>query len=857
MLNNNGAGTKLKSSSGKEYTVVGTAINGRKIVRDASGKIEVMSHDNKILNKKFVIKSNKDFQIRNNSKTSQDITLQLMNKQLKSAQQAFDKQMAEDGWAGDLADGISVLWASNNRACKVEKDLKTYNKNISELQKAAKKGDSAFNAKFKQIYGKDYDQNAIADYVKNPSQKNYVKAFGTKNNIQERVAKYNESQQTGAAAVKTGATVAAGVAIGVATGGAGLVALGTAAAATAASSAAINASDRLSSEAGLKDGEMKQILKNAAWDGASVLAGGAVGKVAQAAVKGTNLGANIARGAINVAGDVGVGAAQEYVETGEVSATGVLTNAALSGVGSAVTSGALKGGKKIAQKLSGNKSAASSQPTTIYNENNEIVAGGLFGKSKNKTVKLSEDAGWQNFTTNDGEITLSNSGDKVWFAKVGNASSTRAIKLSAGEAKILGKTNDGLDIMLERGIDGKYSITYNGNSSKPSPSLKERLFGSSQPKEAKSVQGQASKNAALITDLGDNVDLNNISKHIKSGEVCSVGNGTKQKLYVNNNGVAQEIKLSKEKFDELFPEKGFDKIQQNGSYNCWLVARLNSMIESSVGRAQLYSMFEESADGSILIHLNNSTPTRFPKGKPVKAPDTLLGEGASPGIEMIHQAVLAKQLKEAENQVSDISKLNLKALNNEANELRHSDMDARKYLFWKSKKEELRAGYQNFDQKLTNILTTFKPGKDMAVLTWGRGVNHARTLVNYNPSTQTITYHDPFSAGVNSEISLSDLKQNLNSIDVIKAEPPVNTGTSTSATAQSSVEKVKTTEPQQEQAPATRSKAAPSSSAKFGHSIPEGFKIKELSKDGNTCIVDINNPGRVYVEGPKGWIMRL
>lgn len=172
----------------------------------------------------------------------------MLDEQIQNAQAAFDKQMAEDGWAGDVADGISVLWGSENRASKVREDLKAYNEGLSNLKNAAAKGGDEFKAAFKEMFGTEYDENAVANYVKDPSDENYEKAFGTKNNIGQRVAKYNASQQTGAAAVKTGTTFLAGGAIVVATGGAGLglvgmAAVGTVAAGTAASSLAINASD--------------------------------------------------------------------------------------------------------------------------------------------------------------------------------------------------------------------------------------------------------------------------------------------------------------------------------------------------------------------------------------------------------------------------------------------------------------------------------------------------------------------------------------------------------------------------------------------------------------------------------------
>lgn len=328
--------------------------HGRKAVVDGKGKVYVMSHDGIILDNNYVARSNYADSIRGDKTTAQAATVDMLTQQIDSAQAAFDAQMKEDGWAADVADGISNIWGifqeDGNQAWRVREDLVQYRKDMVELKSAAKQGDSQFRAKFKEMFGVEYNQNAIADYMMNPTSANYQKAFGTKNNIGERVAKYNESQQTGAAVVKGAATVTAGVAIGITTGGTGLVALGAAAAATTASSVAINASDRLSSEVGLKEGEMGQIFENALWDGASVLAGGAVGKVAQTTIKGVSTAAAVTRSAASAVGDVTIGAAQEYAQTGEVTLGGTALNAALGTVGMAAESGVLK---RAGQKLKG------------------------------------------------------------------------------------------------------------------------------------------------------------------------------------------------------------------------------------------------------------------------------------------------------------------------------------------------------------------------------------------------------------------------------------------------------------------------------------------------------------------------
>lgn len=362
LTNRNGAGEKITIGN-NEYTVVGEANNGRKIVQDSKGQLQIISHDNKILNKDYVIQKNATDAIKNNPKVAQNTTIKLLEAHVKNAETAFEKQLAEDGWAGDFADGISVLWGSDNRASKVSKDIEKYKKDLANLQKAAEQGDKNFNAKFKNMFGVDFNQQAIADYVQNPTDKNYQKAFGTKNNINKRVNDYNKSQQTGATVVKGSATVAAGVAIGVATAGTGIAAVGMAAAGTAASSAAINVSDRLTSDVGLKEGDLQNILKTAAWDGVSVAAGGAVGKLASTAIKGVTTTAKAGRAAVSAAGDTAVGAAQEYAETGQVTAAGTMMNAALGSVGIAAEAGVLnKAGRKISNALS--RTDSSDKPHT-------------------------------------------------------------------------------------------------------------------------------------------------------------------------------------------------------------------------------------------------------------------------------------------------------------------------------------------------------------------------------------------------------------------------------------------------------------------------------------------------------------
>ena len=431
-----------------------------------------------------------------------------------------------------------------------------------------------------------------------------------------------------------------------------------------------------------------QILKDATIDGAAVFAGGAVGKAAQVVAKGRKF---VQVGA-NVAGDVATGAVQEKIQTGDVTLSGTLTNTAFSGLGSAAGTGLLKDGVRKFKKTFGNA---------------------IDGVSKK-------------FSTPKSQMP------KTMYDKDGN--------------------------MIAGGFFGK----------KDGPSLKERLFGVKSKSPAKTmeqhvqdglsnqnivatgrkvvskkvVQAQNS-NITTIKEL-DNISPSQISAHAKEGQVCSIGN----KLYVNQGGQAVEVKMSKQTFERLFPPEGFARIEQKGLNNCWLVSRLNSMTGSSYGRAELYSMLEETASGDIFVHLKNGKPIKFPGGKPVNTPNAKLGDGASPGVEMIHQAVLVKVMQGADKGVDNITHLSASRLSDETGALRHSDIEASRYLLGSNTINKVEGKAQ-----IQQALEKFDSNRDMGTATWGV---HARSVVDYNPQTQMVTYHDPYAGGIDLTCSLDE-----------------------------------------------------------------------------------------------------
>lgn len=731
---------KVKNKDGKlvekEYIKLKNLENGRSLVVDSNGKQWVRAKDGTILKDSYVKSGFKKPVNQKAANTppkpatnSQKIAAANLGKAYKHAEAAFNKQLKDDGWAEDLADGISKLWnndlfggGTGNTASQVRKEMQAEKKRVLALQKAAKQSDSAFRTQFKKIYGVDYNQASVDAYNKNPNEANYKKAFGTKiESIQQRVSRYNQSQKIGGAVVKTGTKVAAGVAIGVATGGTGFVALGAAAAATTAASIAVEETDRANITGSYKDAsgktvkqkgvfkegtDHKKIFKDAAWDGASVLAGGAVGKAAGTIIQGTGKMAVAGRAAMNVTGDVAMGAAQEYAETGQITATGVATNAVMSGVGGAVTSGVLTKGYKGVKKGFGNvadnishkfSAKKTTMPKTMFDANGMPLAGGT-GKG----------------------------GSVGFFGK---------LKSSLG----LGKSK------IDPDIKAKLKNNYMNDIIESVESSEHRLV-------SRRVE-DALNGKTLITDMPTGANIRDISRYVPDGEICAVGTGKNQKLYINDNGTPVELNISREKFEELFPPLGTATFYQPGHQVCTIQANMNSMLESAGGRVQLFSMFEQNGDDIIINLRGGKAPVRFSGGKPVninlKEHGANIFGGDAQGLEMLQQALLVDRVRTAANtpDVVNVSDLSTKSLVKQAN-TQVNDFVSALPLLGKNPK-----GVFTKKQKLEMIEQQFEPGQD--VMTFING-GHQRSIVNYDPSTRTVTYHDPHFSGVDEQMPLDD-----------------------------------------------------------------------------------------------------
>lgn len=91
-----------------------------------------------------------------------------LNQTAQNAQTALDGQLASDGWAGKVADSISVLWNSKNRATLVQADIDSYKEQVNSLENSIK--NDKFNEAFKEMFDIEFNHANVVRYKKKSEQ---------------------------------------------------------------------------------------------------------------------------------------------------------------------------------------------------------------------------------------------------------------------------------------------------------------------------------------------------------------------------------------------------------------------------------------------------------------------------------------------------------------------------------------------------------------------------------------------------------------------------------------------------------------------------------------------------------------
>lgn len=140
------------------------------------------------------------------------------------------------------------------------------------------------------------------------------------------------------------------------------------------------------------------------------------------------------------------------------------------------------------------------------------------------------------------------------------------------------------------------------------------------------------ENKSPVKALAGDIDINNISKYVKDGEVFE----HKSIVYVNDNGTPLKLSMTKEKFEELFPLVDSSGIQQSCIGDCWLVSFLDSLMEKPKGRAIVYNSIRQDGKDIIVQFKDSKKSIRFKNGELHPDKDQTL-KGAK-GLQFIEQA---------------------------------------------------------------------------------------------------------------------------------------------------------------------------------------------------------------------------
>lgn len=205
----------------KQYIKIKDLPEGRLLVADKDGKQWVMAKDGVILKESYAKYNAATGNVAINQQQKNIINARYITSKIeqenREAKIVFDKQMKEDGIFEDIADGVSTVWGSDNRASVVRQDFKKLDAGLKKMNICLKRQDmQGFRDVFKDTYGVDYNEQNINEYYKHPTPENRKKAFGESrvSDIRARIDDYAHSQETGGQVVKGVAVAAAAASTG-------------------------------------------------------------------------------------------------------------------------------------------------------------------------------------------------------------------------------------------------------------------------------------------------------------------------------------------------------------------------------------------------------------------------------------------------------------------------------------------------------------------------------------------------------------------------------------------------------------------------------------------------------------------
>jgi len=333
-------------------------------------------------------------------------------------------------------------------------------------------------------------------------------------------------------------------------------------------------------------------------------------------------------------------------------------------------------------------------------------------------------------------------------------------------------------------------------------------------------------NSGILDNIGSNSFLSNRTlaelRRIKNNEpyvktlsstadISSVGNGNvceiNGKLYVNDNGNALQLNISKQKFEELFPPLTSVTFKQGSLGDCWLVSGIDNYMDLPSGRVALYKLLRQEGNDIFVQFPSDGTtaypPIRFENGQVLDANGVQIRgtqPGAPVGVQMIEQAYAVHRSKSYTsmdvNTPTDMATFaaNPKSLMEnlrggwtaDVNRtiLGHNDGDIRTNNI--SSKQEMKEAIEKYANDENTILYFGTKGKDDTFWldeSYDIVENHAYAIKGYDPETGMVYITNPHHAEVITEVPMSEFLKHVSDVGYAEIKP--NTGTAAAASAQS------------------------------------------------------------------------
>ena len=163
------------------------------------------------------------------------------------------------------------------------------------------------------------------------------------------------------------------------------------------------------------------------------------------------------------------------------------------------------------------------------------------------------------------------------------------------------------------------------------------------------IFGDMARKDSSVFEFDKSISKEDVLKSTRQADVVKIGD----EMYINDRNTLIPYKISKEKFDELFPLIDKYATAQGESGDCYLVATLIALMNNPLTRPYIYSSFEETKDGilcTIKSYKDYNGTTFFKDGKAEPEERSLYGAKA---MQMFEKAYAKAALRKNADNVSD------------------------------------------------------------------------------------------------------------------------------------------------------------------------------------------------------------